>query len=612
MNDRPRWRDAIRTAALIRSRERDGEILLLLSQLPLLPAQLIGRLTRHQSFATTYRCLTRLRGEGLVRTVRPAISRGHGQTLHHLTDLGLATVGLLTGVEPAVLARQHRLRTADLGAMLAQLPHVLACYELLAFVVAAQPGPAELLRWERPFRRQFQRPSRVTPVTVEMPAFVDLRSSSEVSAFLLYPDLGTAPLRDVRPSLDRLADYLSHDVGMMPTLIVVTTTPERLDAWERLLDELAGRRGFRPLTPALLTWEKLRGDHSVEVGARHDHRARVPDLAPLVQLEPLEPRSRSGTPLPPLICDPWNPTSAVSCRSVQLGQMAFHLGPTDFELVDLVSRHPFLTLRQLASVLAVETPSVRRRRNRLIADGVLRLVKPDEVGNPESSDEWVEATVTGLRLVAAHHGLSPSAATLSLGLAGGGIEHPVGQRTTLIRQFDHTCGVNRVFVRFCELSRHQAATGHDDALVEWRNAAACARGHLRPDAYGVYRHHGQLFGFFLEYDRGTMSARDYAAKFTAYYAYRQTGRSEQDYDGFPTILMVTTDVLAEERIARAARAAAVGRDPLPLLLTCQIRIDGSRTQQGLLAPIWRETASAFHPRQCWLRECSGSGYSLSS
>ena len=225
MNDRPRWNDAIRTAALIRSRERDGEILLLLSQLPLLPAQLIGRLTRHQSSASTYRCLTRLREAGLVTTVRPSISRGHGPALHYLTDLGLATVGLLTGIEPAVLARQHRLRTADLGAMLAQLPHVLACYELLAFVVSAQPGPAELLRWERPFRRQFHRPSRVTPVRIEMPAYVDLRSSSEVSAFLLYPDLGTAPLRAVRPSLHRLADYLSHAAGMMPTLVVVTTTP---------------------------------------------------------------------------------------------------------------------------------------------------------------------------------------------------------------------------------------------------------------------------------------------------------------------------------------------------------------------------------------------------
>ncbi len=600
MNDRARWSDAIQTAAWIRRRGRDHEILLLLSQLPLLPAQLIGRLTRHQSPASTYRCLTRLRGAGLVTTVRPAISRGHGPALNYLTNLGLATVGLLTGVEPAVLARQHRLRTADLAAMLAQLPHVLASYELLAFVVAVQPGPAELLRWERPFRRKFRKPSRVTPVTVEMPAYVDLRHCAQVASFLLYPDLGTVPLRAVRPALDRLAVYQSRPVGMMPTVVVVTSTQARVDAWERLLDEVAGRRGVKPVPARLLTWEELRDDHRIDVGARHDQRTRVQALVPLVHLETLEPRSRSGTPLLSFICDPLDPTPTVDRRSVQLGQMAIRLGPADFELVDLVSRHPFLALRQLASALAVEVPTVRRRRNRLIADGVLRLVRSDEIGNPERSDEWVEVTAAGLRLMAAHHGLSPSAAVRALGHAGGGPEHPFGQRTALIRQFEHTCGVNDVFVRFCKIARQLAATGSDDALVAWRNAAACARGRLRPDAYGVYRHHGRLSGFFLEYDRGTMSARDYAAKFAAYYAYRRSGQFERDYDGFPTILMLTSDDLAEERIAGAVQAAMVGRGvTLPLLLTCQWRVDDRRNPDGFLGRIWSQPTALVQERRSW-------------
>jgi hypothetical protein len=55
------------------------------------------------------------------------------------------------------------------------------------------------------------------------------------------------------------------------------------------------------------------------------------------------------------------------------------------------------------------------------------------------------------------------------------------------------------------------------------------------------------------------SARDYRAKFAAYAAYRASGRFERDYDGFPTILVVTTDNAAEERIAHAARQTADGR-----------------------------------------------------
>ena len=90
-----------------------------------------------------------------------------------------------------------------------------------------------------------------------------------------------------------------------------------------------------------------------------------------------------------------------------------------------------------------------------------------------------------------------------------------------------------------------------------------------------------------------MSARDYREKLAAYHAYSASGRYERDYHGFPTILVVTADYAAEERIARAAREAAVGRGPaLPLLLTCLWRIEDRRNPDGLLGPIWREPSSS--------------------
>jgi hypothetical protein len=119
-----------------------------------------------------------------------------------------------------------------------------------------------------------------------------------------------------------------------------------------------------------------------------------------------------------------------------------------------------------------------------------------------------------------------------------------------------------------------------------------------PSGYGSYRHAGRPYGFFLEYDRGTTSARDYLRKFAAYYAYWSSGRYALDYDGFPTILVVTSDNAAEDRIARAAVAAAVGRGPtLPLLLTCRWRIDDAHNGSGLLGPIWRGLGST--ERRCW-------------
>ena len=140
-----------------------------------------------------------------------------------------------------------------------------------------------------------------------------------------------------------------------------------------------------------------------------------------------------------------------------------------------------------------------------------------------------------------------------------------------------------------------------DALLEWRNAAACSRRRVRPDGYGMIRRRGELYGFFLEYDRGTMSARDYSAKWAGYYDYRDSRAYERDYHGFPTVLVVTTDNTAEERIARSARAASVGRSPpLPILLTCEWRVSRDPANpDGLLGPIWRDPHAGDARRSGW-------------
>src|SRR6202011_2836084 len=96
------------------------------------------------------------------------------------------------------------------------------------------------------------------------------------------------------------------------------------------------------------------------------------------------------------------------------------------------------------------------------------------------------------------------------GLVGGGPERPFGARSALVRNLVHKQGVDALFV---DLARQLARAGENAALVEWRNAAACARHSLRPDGYGIVRYRGQLHGFFLEYDRGTMRTRGYLKKF---------------------------------------------------------------------------------------------------
>ena len=57
----------------------------------------------------------------------------------------------------------------------------------------------------------------------------------------------------------------------------------------------------------------------------------------------------------------------------------------------------------------------------------------------------------------------------------------------MLRHLAHTVGANQVFVDLALAARHVTRAGGDDSLLEWRSAAACARGTCQPDGFGCYR-----------------------------------------------------------------------------------------------------------------------------
>jgi hypothetical protein len=195
---------------------------------------------------------------------------------------------------------------------------------------------------------------------------------------------------------------------------------------------------------------------------------------------------------------------------------------------------------------------------------------------------------------------SPEQATRYHGLIGSACGQ-AGRRRRLLRTLAHTLGANAVFVAFAIAADTSSGT---DQLADWRSAAACERRLCKPDGYGSYIRNGVAYGFLLEYDRGTESSRKYAAKFRAYYIYRDGGQANRDFDGFPTLLFVTTDPKAEQRIAEQAYRSwyVRGTEPLPLLITTTDRVAAHR--EGILGPIWRTPApaesSAGPDRRYWL------------
>jgi hypothetical protein len=189
-------------------------------------------------------------------------------------------------------------------------------------------------------------------------------------------------------------------------------------------------------------------------------------------------------------------------------------------------------------------------------------------------------------------GLSLAAAVRYHGLAGGGSHTPVGPRRALLAHLAHTLGADGVFATIARAAFRQRG----GSLLEWRNAAACARGRVRPDGYGLLRLGRREYGFFLEFDRGTVHAAALRAKFAAYHRYKASAAAAREYDGFPTVLVVTAGPGAEQRIVAAVRAAGPGLvNSLPVLITTLGWMEGDSA--GPFGSIWLDPEHGM--RRSW-------------
>jgi len=599
MTERLHWRDAEEARVWLRGRPSDQRALVLLDRLPLADAKVLEWLSGVRGSTTIYRSLTRLHDAGLIARVIPPTDQGSSPQRFYLTDLGLAALAIDQGIEIGEMARKYHLRGSDVVGLLPRLPQLGALYDMLGAVASSRPGRPSLLAWERPWHRRFRRPIAKAPIWVTFPAFAALSWGDETRTYFLLPDLEAFPPEIYRTTLNRLLRLRRIERRPLPPLVIATDAERGIAAWRELLEEVRRARFEVPLTVHVFEWAELHASLKrleEREGTRHvpaDHLIRS------ISVQPLQPRHPSS-PLPRIVGDAPAVPAGAARAGASVGRLALTLTPVDYRLLSMIACHPFLPPDRLAIVLGWPVDTVRRRRDRLIDHGLVRLVGPEEISQ-DAVLQLAESTRTGLELVAAYRGLSLAVAVREIGFAGGGPEEPIGARTKLLRNLAHTLGVDELFVSLYGTARRFEEAGGNDAVLEWQNATACSRRYLRPDGYGIYHRNGRRFGFFLEFDRGTMNRRDYFKKFSAYYDYAITRRFERDYYGYPTILIVTTSNGMEERIARVARAAAVGRSvSLPMLLTCQWRIDDPNNPHGLLDRIWREPHADYECRHSWL------------
>ncbi len=584
----------------LRLRQSAVIALRLLETCPLVPVDAFVHLAGLTSASGAYKQLANLRRAGLAEVQRVDLGYLLGERPLGLWKItkrgGLALQATRVdgpcdhvgeGRRSPDVARSHAWR----GTRGTNLTLLVAAYRLLALLVAeraADGANVDVGRWEQPWVRHVWSPQRLKLVRVELPAGAELIPRDAVSKrvirklpfVLLIPDLGTAPVARYREMLRRLIALGDSSAGRELEVVVATLDRDgegaRGAAWLQLLDTVIRREGQPAMLSRVVSWERV---------------AEVVGRSRLAGVAGNGPRQR---------------------QDVRRALQASHAPVRGREqLLHLVGRHPFLTVRQLAHLLGTTTARIKRLEQELIKWGWLRQIELNELadsGIGTGRDECgllglVEITLAGRRQLAGWLGLEPLTATRYHGLIGNA-RGQAGRRRRLLRTLAHTVGANSVFVAFAVAAESATRQGGTDQLVEWRGAAACERRHCKPDGYGCYVRSGVEYGFFLEYDRGTERAWKYATKLRAYYWYRDSGQASRDYNGFPTLLFVTTHPTAEERIAQQAHRAwfVRGTDPLPVLVTTTWEIGQHR--EGILGPIWRAPTAAHGlkpERVYWLR-----------
>jgi hypothetical protein len=121
-----------------------------------------------------------------------------------------------------------------------------------------------------------------------------------------------------------------------------------------------------------------------------------------------------------------------------------------------------------------------------------------------------------------------------------------------LRHIQHAVGISSFFARFIQIAKKKA--GHE--LCWWEIGRVCERRYrvgeqwynFRPDAQAEYRIGQRPIRFWLEWDCGTMNARDLAIKFTSYGHYLASREWARECSRIPALVCVAPDIAQERRM----------------------------------------------------------------
>jgi hypothetical protein len=266
------------------------------------------------------------------------------------------------------------------------------------------------------------------------------------------------------------------------------------------------------------------------------------------------------------------------------------IGASEKQLLRWLGPHPLLTAADLKVLLRTRGHDADHLAVGLVRKGLVDCAARQVEGEASVEPRYF-LTAEGLRLLAQQDGVPPrryvrhgAVAAAVPGWRG------AGRLDTLLRQFEHTVGVNGFVVRLI-------ADGRPCGLVvaDWLSASEGAQrftsggaAHwLRPDAVLRVNWQDRVHRLYIEWDRGTMRWPEMEAKLLVYATF--LGNRDPGCATAPlALLIVTTSPVREEGMRKrldAPSGAATANTPI---LTTTASLAG---RLGPLGPIWRLGAS---------------------
>jgi len=443
--------------------------------------------------------------------------------------------------------------------------------------------------------------------------------------FVVEWDLGEVVPEAYRRRFDALYRFSrlagAHD---FPVWVMVTTNRIRAMQLLWLWHETASRCQVHPLRFYVAEWSAVAsgrrdvwrqcGNESIPIGLFHGEPAQAARSVPLQPYRDEGRAARSVGFSSDRVLASDNPRCVLSRAHLSVPDRAAR------RVLRKVANWPLLSPHELALLMDDWETNLCVALQRLRELGLV-----GEYRLPQEPARYY-ATALGVQLLAAASGLEPGQyVRYRRWPSKGSASHPASSDTSggvgtawrgrqlnveaLARHWQHTRQVREFFVLLAEVARHNRELRRDHGLIVWdegecrRYYRAEGRRHaLVPDSGGVYRIGSELFEFFLEVDRGTMSRQKLARKFGCYYAYRQTGEYLRGGTHLPRLFVIVPGEgrahLVRQVILERAKLAGIAP------LDAWVAVEDTLQARGPAAPVWRHVVD-------WKLRCCFDGFEQS-